>query len=67
MKNIELCERCIYGRIIRKDNDIVGRTCELPLPVFLSRQHDKNEPDDKCSNFKKADTDKFYGRTFGIK
>ena len=65
MKNIELCERCIYGRIIRKDNTIVGRTCELPLPVFLSRPHDKNEPDDKC--FIKADTDKFYGRTFVIK
>ena len=51
MKNIDLCERCYYGRIIRKDNAIIGRTCELPLSVFLSRQHDKNEPDDECSDF----------------
>ena len=51
MKNIELCERCYYGRIIRKDNAIFGRTCGLPLSVFLSRQHDKNEPDDECSDF----------------
>ena len=54
MKNIELCETCIFGRIMRKDNNIVGRTCELPMSIFLSRKHDPNEPDDKCSDFVKS-------------
>lgn len=58
MKNIELCEHCIYGRIIRENNVIVGRTCELPLSAFLSRPHDKNEPDNECSDFIKSNTDK---------
>jgi hypothetical protein len=55
MKNIELCEHCIYGRTVKKDNAVIGRTCELPISAFLSNKHDKNEPDDECSDFVKSD------------
>lgn len=35
MKDIELCSKCVYGRIIVKDNQIYGRTCEFPVSKFI--------------------------------
>ena len=54
MKNIKLCMACDYGRIIVKDDVIVGRSCELPMSVFLSRPHNKHESDDECSDFRQS-------------
>lgn len=55
MKNIELCKKCYFGRIIEaEDGTVVGRTCELPISTFIYHSQlgvYKNETDDECYDF----------------
>ncbi len=57
MKNIELCMKCTYGRLIHdtETNEIIGRSCELPMTVFIDHNEKglyKNETDDSCYDYR---------------
>lgn len=59
MKDIELCKKCEYGRIIVKDNQIYGRTYEFPISEFIKNKENncyKNDSNNSCYDFKNGES-----------